>query len=328
MSSTAVGTSLIPGKDTLLELQLVGTLLSAIAYGLVLSLFIHCFALLASHTKHSYTRRMQAFLIIYVVVMFLLSTTALVQGLVYITRAFFHGFDSASHRLTRMNEPVSLPIAVLGADGFMLWRCLVLYQDTTRLHRVILFTVLCLTSLTSIGCAILFYLTAQVTTLTLASPLIPTIITASLTTFANLIFAILIAGRLYYHQETMRRVLGSQYGSPYRRVIAIDEVTFNGCIIPLLLLPHICVISPLLIVYQVAKGKSASSVRPSHIITPNIAGINEEAISKPIQFNNPTSTVFSQQDMPTHEERHVKMGSKSPASSPNPSVTSFSESQV
>ncbi|KAF8965536.1 hypothetical protein BDZ97DRAFT_1811174 [Flammula alnicola] len=343
MSDTIpAGSSLITARDSLLRLQLIGTVVSAIAYGFIVSLFLHCLALLVGNKKNSYTHRTRMFLIIYVVVMFLLSTVALVQSSVYITRAFFYGVDRASNLLTQTNEPLSLPIAVWGADGFMLWRCWVLYQNAPWFgRRPLCLVLMLLVSLASIGSGMLYYLTPQLATSALISPLTPILITISITTFVNFVLAGLIAGRLLYHQETMRRILGPQYGSPYMRVIVMcvescflivvtcgayvilfvrgNAATFNGCIIPLLLIPHICVISPLIIVYQVAKGRAVTTLRPSHVITPNIGDNVDMTMSKPVGFNHSLSSTTSEEVITPHEEEcHTKMRS----------TTSLSQSPV
>ncbi|KAF8965535.1 hypothetical protein BDZ97DRAFT_1757096 [Flammula alnicola] len=360
MSSTSVASSLVPGKDTLLELQLIGTLLSAIAYGIVVSLFLHCLALLVGNKKHLYTHRMRIFLIVYFVVMFLMSTVALGQGLVYIIRAIFRGLGRRTEQLTHLNEPLSIPLAVWGADGFMLWRCWILYYNIPWLNRFLLYGVLMLTTLASVGSnpnshnhkasGTLFYLTPKLSASVHISPSTPIIVTVSMTTFVNFTLTALISMRLLYHQDTMRRILGPQYGSPYFRIIAMcvescflivltcvvyivlfardNKTAFNGCIIPLLLLPHVCVISPLMIVYQVARGKAVTTLRPSQVVTPDIGG-NDAVVSKPIIFIRPLSTAFSGEDVATHEERRITIGSNlSPSSASRRLTISLPESHV
>ena len=96
-------------------------------------------------------------------------------------------------------------------------------------------------------------------------PLLPTAITICISAINNLILTSLIAGRLWFHQKSMRRKLGSEYGSPYRRIIiicvescvlllinslafvvlfAMEDGVIKTAIIPELLLPHICVRTP------------------------------------------------------------------------------------
>lgn len=105
----------------------------------------------------------------------------------------------------------------------------------------------------------------HIVTFALKSPFTPSTITISITTSLNFLLTAIIAGRLLWHQETMRRILGKDYRSPYLRVIVMlvescslivvtgiiflallargDMKRFNGCVIPFLLLPHVCVSS-------------------------------------------------------------------------------------
>ena len=84
-----------------------------------------------------------------------------------------------------------------------------------------------------------------------------------MSTFVNIVLALLIIFRLVHHQRQMRKILGAEHGSPYSHIITmciessalivVFSVAYivlgfwraNGpAIIPLLLLPHICVRGP------------------------------------------------------------------------------------
>ena len=86
----------------------------------------------------------------------------------------------------------------------------------------------------------------------------------SLSILVNIILALLIILRLVHHQRHIRKVLGAEHGSPYSKVITMCVessaliIIFGGVytalgsvpgmangsvIVPLLLLPHICVSS-------------------------------------------------------------------------------------
>jgi Na+/serine symporter len=107
-------------EDTQPHLQLIGTLIVAVVYGFITCLFLHTISLLITNTKHSYTSTMRLILIIYIAVMYSFSTGSAIQAFVYIT-----GTEPASTATTRtpniinMNEPMFLPLAICGADGFM-----------------------------------------------------------------------------------------------------------------------------------------------------------------------------------------------------------------
>lgn len=111
------------GFDTqtvaLLRFQLIGTLLSAITYGLIISLFWHCLVMFATNKKNYYTHRTRRFLITYIVIMFLLSTVAIIQEFVSVVNAVVHGVSPNSRHPMQLNEPLVLPFAIWGADGFM-----------------------------------------------------------------------------------------------------------------------------------------------------------------------------------------------------------------
>lgn len=173
-----------------------------------------------------------------------------------------------------------------------IWRCIILYGNASRGRRVIINCTLAIMSLISIGelarthasgkyltfttgSGVLYYILPTMTPFYSNSPLFAIMITISVTTFVNVVLTSLIAYRLLRHQNAMRRVMGAQYGSPYMRLIAIlvESCAFivftgivylvlfavdreHGTIIPMLILPQVCVISPIMIVYAVGKGKA------------------------------------------------------------------------
>ena len=95
----------------------IGTLLSAIIYGLLIALLRNLFSLLTFKRRPDhYNNRIRRILIVYVVTMFLLSTATIIQGIVYLTRIMF---CKVSRQLVSMNEHFVLPVAIWGADGLM-----------------------------------------------------------------------------------------------------------------------------------------------------------------------------------------------------------------
>lgn len=115
-----------------------------------------------------------------------------------------------------------------------------------------------------VGSGILYYLIPDIPIFAgrNSPPLLATAITICTTGITNLILTSLISGRVWFHQQRMRRILGPQYGSPYHRLIitcvescflivitflafvvlfALGVRVIETAIIPLLLLPHICV---------------------------------------------------------------------------------------
>ncbi|KDR71329.1 hypothetical protein GALMADRAFT_229660 [Galerina marginata CBS 339.88] len=233
-----------------------GTAISAVAYGIVLSLTAKCLWLL-SKTKHP---------CLYAV------------------------------------NVLMLPFTIWGADGFMLWRCMVLYQNTSKVARIALFCVLGLISIASLGGGILFFsltnLAGRPNSLAwLELGTGTTTIDLHITPFVNSILAGLIVGRLLYHQRYLWKVLGVGHASPYTKImmmcvesaalIILNAITavlanfFYSCMVTaqranlvacfastaLLSLPHICVISPFIIVYRVAQGRVATILPNSEIVS-------------------------------------------------------------
>ena len=85
------------------------------------------------------------------------------------------------------------------------------------------------------------------------------IVFISLSTFSNIIFAVLIASRLVYHRRYIQNTLGVEHGSPYANVITmcvessalmviasglytiLDLMSMDGASFMVRILPHICV---------------------------------------------------------------------------------------
>ncbi len=71
--------------------------------------FSSCLALLVTNRKNSYSNRTRLLLIAYVVTMFLLSSVAITQAFVFITKALVHGINPSSLDIVQLNEPITLP---------------------------------------------------------------------------------------------------------------------------------------------------------------------------------------------------------------------------
>ncbi|KJA18329.1 hypothetical protein HYPSUDRAFT_960575 [Hypholoma sublateritium FD-334 SS-4] len=261
--------------DTLLELQLVATLLSTVAYGLVIALVCRCLSLLWRDKLSPSPPRRRLFFIIYTLYMFFLSTAAAVQTMVFITRSIFHGVDSRLHPLMQTNEPLILPFVVWGADGLLIWRCLEFYENLSWGRRMFLKCILCFSNVVSLGNGILYYLGPQ--TSRFFPQLTITTINLGITTLVNCILTTLIIVRLGFQKEAMCKIFGPRFETPYIRIIIMlvescsmivmtslvylilfargNGVDLNSSIIPLLLLPHVCVISPLLVVSKVCQQR-------------------------------------------------------------------------
>jgi hypothetical protein len=147
-----------------LKAQLLGGILSAIAYGIVIVLSGNCFYLLQKK-RGIYSNRMRILLLIYVTVMVLNSTWALIGSIFQLRRIFIQ--LHASFIMYR-SFGVPLTVTMWGADGFMvsililcqeqrltmqlqIWRCLVLYQDVSKGPRIVIIVLFSVLSLASLG---------------------------------------------------------------------------------------------------------------------------------------------------------------------------------
>jgi hypothetical protein len=144
-----------------LKAELLGLIFSAITYGIVTVLSGICFHLLQKK-RAIYSDRKRIILSIYVTIMVLLSTWALVHS---IYRLMYNVTPQLPYPKF---FPLEFPLAIWGADGFMVsililgceqrfaiqlqvWRCLVLYQDVSKGPRLAMIILLSLVSFTSFG---------------------------------------------------------------------------------------------------------------------------------------------------------------------------------
>ncbi|KAF8965402.1 hypothetical protein BDZ97DRAFT_780654 [Flammula alnicola] len=275
-----------------LDMQTLGAAVSMIAYVLVIMIFLICLRrLLAAEPLCS--KRTRLFLLVYITLMFFLATLALVQEFLYFSETIFPSsgssdpINSHSSSLSKIFDvPITLPFAIWGADAFMIWRCAMLYQGISPAPRAGILCLLSTLLLLSLGGGICVFVQPIFVVI---NGIVFLII---LTTFVNVVLAVLIVFRLVHHEKYLRKSLGVVQGSPYTRVmvmcsescalVIVASLLFvglyyrsasNAFLIPLLLLPYICVISPLLIIYRVAQGRAVTTLRPSQIITPDIEGL-------------------------------------------------------
>ncbi|KAJ3496260.1 hypothetical protein NLJ89_g10511 [Agrocybe chaxingu] len=238
--------SFLPGEGLLHKKFLTGTILSGVAYGLVLILFVDSIRLLFKRSTLSQKKKWG--LVAFMSLMFLGSTAALALACADVVRRTKTNAGCPSLQIMTLFVPsICMPyVCVLWeADGMMIWRCLILYDGISRPRYRALVGVLAGISLLSLGERLRIPLLP--TTLISAKPiegwgvalLIPGIfykvgimgesgptsvalaILPAVTVFNNVVLASLISFRLVWHQNRTRRLLGKAYGSPYKRVISI-----------------------------------------------------------------------------------------------------------
>ena len=128
---------IIPDLEAVyLELRMLGTFMSAIAYGIVIVLSGNCILLLQKK-RGIYSNRMRLLLFIYVVVMLLLSTLAIIQSIWGLALLTFHRhvnlFKLPLYALVE-NTTSTLPLTIWGADGFMV--SIILLRRNEDFHEV------------------------------------------------------------------------------------------------------------------------------------------------------------------------------------------------
>ena len=149
-----------------LQLKVLGTFSSAIAYGIVSVLSGNCFYLLQRKCCTN-SNRIRILLLIYVVVMLLLSTLTLFQLICQVIAFMFPPEILPVHL---MHLPITLSPTTWGANGFMvriiippkehrltvlqIWHCAITYQDMSSGHRVLISVLLSLLSFVSCGMSI------------------------------------------------------------------------------------------------------------------------------------------------------------------------------
>ncbi|KAF8811730.1 hypothetical protein BYT27DRAFT_7336054 [Phlegmacium glaucopus] len=257
-----------PSDPIYLELWMIGVIVSAVVYGGILTLTLSYIPLLLK-TSQSISRRMRNFLLLYVTFMVGLSTVYIITMIIALTYTIFYGFDYHHGRYFFQNGLVGAICTTLanwGADGFMLWRCAVLYDGISRRRRIALIAVLVFLGLMAFASGLLSMLFGFLYILVMIC----------VTVALNVLTAILITLRILHFEKYTRKTMGVEHNSPYMTVLIIcvessalmvifSLIYFilvfqqaNASYIPMQLLVHVYVLSPLLIVYRVARGKAVT----------------------------------------------------------------------
>lgn len=109
--------SLFPGTNVEAELTMLATIIAAIAYGLVFSLYAISFHALIKNRK-KYSKKKTNFLLAYITLMFLISTANLLSSVFFIIKVVF--LVDLFHGQVDISTPYWIyPFSVWGADAFM-----------------------------------------------------------------------------------------------------------------------------------------------------------------------------------------------------------------
>ncbi|PPQ64041.1 hypothetical protein CVT24_008854 [Panaeolus cyanescens] len=237
---------------------LQGGILSAVAYGMVFTLFILNFSLLKDRINANSSldrRRMNIVLLIYVCVMFILSTLTMASQaqmtqLGFVDNRNFPGGPGAFQK-----DMFSLPISNLGnvcfslmnwfADLVLMWRCTVIYKTCRYSLKVVMFF------------PMLMYIASFVTGIIYleqisrpgASPWATenfTFIYSVISLGLNILLTLMIVIRLFLHRRRIVKAIGQRHGIQYTSIIAIlVESAFILDVIVLLFIIPFAVGSPL-----------------------------------------------------------------------------------
>ncbi|KAF9546249.1 hypothetical protein CPC08DRAFT_379571 [Agrocybe pediades] len=245
--------------DTL-KLNGAAALVSVMAFSMTMTLSFSCCRAITSPST-AYSNRRRRILLTYATYMSLICVASLITNI-------FNFLSNSYADTIAPIQTVLFMLALWGADGFMIWRCFMLYHDVHKAWRVLL---ICTLSILAIGS-----LAAGAFSFTLASNSdVPAIVLASFSILTNGILTCLIVGRVLYYQRSIRKHLGTVQGSLYSRAIALCVescaiivvfeipfvvISFLGLGSPMetilaAVLPFIFILSALLLIYRVAGGQ-------------------------------------------------------------------------
>ncbi|KZT71138.1 hypothetical protein DAEQUDRAFT_707469 [Daedalea quercina L-15889] len=265
------------------EIWLQGALLSKIANGVELALFVMCFHILVRQMNR-HNKKSSTYLLSFITIVFILGTLFTGGNTKFTQKAFvgYRDFPGGPRAFQEadFSDPVdeianvSWVVSNWLMDMFLVWRFVIIYRSVTRQWIWLLLALPCLMLLASIGLGI-----ADLVGITNSSPF--AILNVSLSYYVmslslNVIVTILIAGRLLVFRYQTRRLIGAYHTSTYTNVIAIlVEIAALYSLFVILFIvqfglgspfaniflqvvSQIQTISSLLIIFRVARGRAWS----------------------------------------------------------------------
>ncbi|KAF5330953.1 hypothetical protein D9619_005410 [Psilocybe cf. subviscida] len=305
----------------------IGVIISAILYGIAVLISVACLRLLVKSKQIYDSKRRLIALSLHICFMLACGTEALVseswlalsateqklsiEAIRIAASAVVPGMTSsfvgAGSSTTVDLLPITLPVAVWGADGFLIWRCLVLYGEIGRVKRAILYTFLGSLALMKLicGCIFYYYISPAHASSSVDKLLAVQLLVLSSTSAGNILVSVLITARLLYAERLSAAFQNpdlTRADSPYMKalVICVESsgmiaiVALVGVVatvtlpheysqISPMILPQLCVISPLLIVYRIARGRESHLIRQA----------DTQVADTPIAFTNATTYSMS-----------------------------------
>ncbi|CCM05255.1 uncharacterized protein FIBRA_07465 [Fibroporia radiculosa] len=274
------------------ETWLQGALLSNIAYGMQLTLFVMCFVtLVRKMDRHNFRR--QLFLLSFICVIFTIGTLFMGSQAKFTQQAFieyrnYPGGPSVYEEAEFANpvDEIANVCFVVGnwlLDAFLVWRFMVIFRDFGQgwLAALTFFPVLMLLASVALGLALLIDMTGSSPFAFVNITLAYYVMSLSL----NVIVTLLIVGRLLIYRRRMARVFGTKESSDYLNIsaILIESASLYSIFAVLFIVPfglgnslanvfldsvsQVQIVSSLLIIYRVATGKAWSQSSATELTT-------------------------------------------------------------
>ncbi|KIJ64927.1 hypothetical protein HYDPIDRAFT_89869 [Hydnomerulius pinastri MD-312] len=208
---------------------LQGVMVSSVAYGISVSLYVMSFHLLVRNsTRVEFKKRLP--LLIYITVAFILGTIFMVTLAAFTQMAFIDNRDYPGGPNAYENNMFSIPVDDVGnasfvltnwlADALVVWRCKVIYQGC-RVPIWIVMLLPCLMLAASIAMGIMFLIQVSTTNPYVTSNINFTLPYLSISLALNIIVTIAIVLRLLTLRYRIVSVLGATYGTQYTSIAAM-----------------------------------------------------------------------------------------------------------
>jgi len=210
------------------ETWLQGALLSNIFYGIELTLFAICFKLLVGRMERSNYKRQLGFLV-FITVLFILGTLFVYSLAEFTQLAFIEDRNYPGGPNMYEENMFWIPVDELGVvvfvmgnwlmDGLLVWRCMVIFSDITRLALYAVMVLPCLLWSASFALGVVFL---KKTSRSSPYHAVQFSLAYFTTTLAlNIVVTLFIVVRLLIWRTRFARVLGTARATHYSNLAAI-----------------------------------------------------------------------------------------------------------
>ncbi|KAH7925433.1 hypothetical protein BV22DRAFT_1195168 [Leucogyrophana mollusca] len=208
---------------------LQGSILTGVAYGVVLVLFAMCIQTLWVRVRTRSTRtRNSIFLLLYVSVIFILATLLFVTNSAFVQTGFINDSSLLGPSVTLETRPwvpdnvasrVPIVLANWCANSLMLWRCTIIYMDCAARTKTL---VVALPGVMHVGCLALGILwLVEVLSPVFGGFIDSTLLYFEATLVLNIVITALIVLRLLLHRHHVTKVVGPGHATYCTNIAAI-----------------------------------------------------------------------------------------------------------